>query len=422
MGVKNGSEWPRLEALLADNPTLSVDLEHCDPYGSLRREAEGLLAQADTLAIDGIEKLAEDASTACKFENLLAEVRFGIMFARLKARVTILQDNQFGRAPTYTPDLRVQFSNGPDILIDVLRLSAGDAVFNEALSLAAGKQNPFRVSYILGQPLSIPALTHQDRDIQENTKCSAASRAAAALTEAKSRGLREGSFHIFATDDGLHHVFGQNGDARLWLPEELERRDDRTASIWFEWIGDGIGYVSGGASALHIVDGDAHASRLLREIQRKAEKWEKLPPEQRVSSDFVVAIQNDETWCLPLTVLSALTGSRTVPGFHVDASWFEERRARYPASVEAASAAGWRRLLDEWDYCASANVVFTEGNFGAYLEGPRWARNVSGVLVAHQSSGPLQWLPNPWARPELNDPRLQDIGFDLAKLGGDRCT
>src|SRR5690606_2304434 len=71
----------------------------------------------------------------------------------------------------------------------------------------------------------------------------------------------------------------------------------------------GRGYHSGGASAVHWVRSDEHSEKLLRELERKAEKQKKLPREKQ-GLPFVVAYDNRESELRPGTSYSALTGSR----------------------------------------------------------------------------------------------------------------
>jgi hypothetical protein len=73
----------------------------------------------------------------------------------------------------------------------------------------------------------------------------------------------------------------------------------------------------------------------------------------------------------------------------------------------------WNALLKESAY-VGAETIFE--NYGAYLE-QSWAADLSGVLVAHESGTRIQWLPNPFARPAIRDPRLLKIGLPLDKLG-----
>lgn len=148
------------------------------------------------------------------------------------------------------------------------------------------------------------------------------------------------------------------------------------------------------------------AKKLVHDLKKKASKRVCLP-EALASVPFIVAMYNELTdldeWC----VLSTLTGSRIAA------------RTRepivHPPAVAAAYQGGWQRVLDEWDYGPSSELRFSD--YGAYLESTDpWARELSGVLVAH---GPalLQWLPNPFARPEINEPKLYGL-FSWAKLGG----
>jgi hypothetical protein len=416
------SRYPLLENLFRANARLHNELRNDDRYGFLRHRAEAVLQDAAALGIEGIQKLAEDGGSPAKFENLLAELRFAVMFAKQGANVALLCDAEFGGMRNYTPDLRVHFKNGVVALVEVFRFSPGDSEFAEALHEAAGTDSRYRLSYMVGKGLSTPALEWESRAANETLLERVIAQLAAALLEARGSHLATGLIHVFVGSEHVRYTIAGAGVPSFTLPEELEQREDRAATVLFELTDDGVGYVSGGVTSVHLVDDDAHSARLKRELSWKAKKWERLPSQHRANTPFIVAVQNDETWCLPHSVLSTLTGSRSSPSFGSDQpnrAWVERRKAQYPTAVAAAACAGWQPVLEEWDYGANARVAFTEGNFGVYQETP-WARNLSGVVVAHQTNGPLQWLPNPWARSELNDPRLQKIGLGLAKEGSSR--
>ena len=166
------------------------------------------------------------------------------------------------------------------------------------------------------------------------------------------------------------------------------------------------GYHSGGATAVHLVRRDEHAAKLLLELERKAAKQQRLPPE-RQSMPFVVAYDNRESELRPNTAYSALTGSRGWYSGSVEerTKWLNEKRAAYPKDLLAGLSGPWSRLLVDWDYGPQSQ--FHLHRFGALFE-QAWAQRLSAVLVTHVG-GSVQWVPNPFAALSLQAPQLLEL-------------
>ena len=177
---------------------------------------------------------------------------------------------------------------------------------------------------------------------------------------------------------------------------------------------DDEGYAAGGVTAVHFFREDEHAKKVLVELERKALKQPRLPPGSR-ETPFVVAYDNREGELSATTVLSALTGSRCAfsesrPGEREH--WKRTNPVAHPPHVMAALAGPWGELLDGWDFGLDADVRIRE--YGALIEAT-WAANLSGVLFTHVLDW-VQWFPNPFARPELRELRLLELGLPLGGL------
>lgn len=162
----------------------------------------------------------------------------------------------------------------------------------------------------------------------------------------------------------------------------------------------------GGVTDARFVATNAYSERLRHDLKNKAEKRVKLP-ERHSSTPFIVAIQNDRLDLDPRCVLSTLTGSRV--------SGASDWPIDHPDVVPVAYRLGWKPLLDEWDYGEHSKLRIDPKKRGALLE-TEWARELSGVLVIHGSAGPVQWLPNPFARAEINEVKLLELPFSWRRL------
>lgn len=189
--------------------------------------------------------------------------------------------------------------------------------------------------------------------------------------------------------------------ARCWVrPSE-----ECLASFVFEPSALDDGYAGGGTFGW---DGDTdHDRKFLSDIQRKAEKRKALPPEHSATV-FLVAVENEEYYLSPTEVLSALTGAR---------SWAPHSPPlQHPGAIEAAYRTCWKPLLDEWDYGLNSQYQMT--SYGAFGDGNcPWALEISGVIVWQSGDLAVRLFPNPFARPEICDPRLLQIGFSFGKEG-----
>lgn len=393
----------RLEALFVGRENHLEAVEHAFPEGGVRREAELLLAQCDQLGIEGAGKFGSNVGSSDKFMSMLSEVRTAILFARLGAKVIILQDEVFGRPrknqpPYYAPDLWVTFGD-LNILVEVFRSNPGAPDVATPLHRGIEKLGlPFRVEYRLGRDLSVPGFGREERKKNED------------LTNEVIEEVLE---KLRVLPPGCKGEI-QVGEHRfLYEPSRIQR-----------------GYAAGGVTKAHWVDIEEHQKKLLQDLKRKADRRAGLPPQYQ-GTPFVVAYENWEPELSELRVMTTLTGSRT------SYLGMKPPPVKHPAEVMAAWNSPWRRLLQEWDYgpdakcrilrcgvlhggqCQHNPGAVSTGNirnhYGAF-DGSDWAKNLSGVLVVHGRYA-IQWLPNPFAAEAIRELRLLDLGLSIGQEG-----
>jgi hypothetical protein len=188
-----------------------------------------------------------------------------------------------------------------------------------------------------------------------------------------------------------------------------------TGPVGPEWIGS-FGFepsrserpsAGGGVTAAHLIDESTLGAKFLQRLEQKANRRKALPAEYQ-HSPFLIAVRNQQSELRPLTVLSTLTGPRCYSP--------PPKLAPLVPRFEAAGVSGWMPLLEEWGYVGTSAMVFPHyGAFGD--ESLQWSKEISGVLVLHDSDTLLQWLPNPFAAPPRADPRLLQPGFPFSMLG-----
>lgn len=364
---------PILDLLFADFPQQLQKLHTEIKYPTVFESAELLLSAAESLGVLGTEKLAQPISGS-KFTSLLSELRIANMFSRLGYSVRILSDEEFGRNGIYTPDLLAATSFG-EILIEVASGSPGGVDMSSLIQEGLTANNLcFRTTDYLADDLSIPGVTAEERNKAEEQARTIARKFIEHLKDLSP--LDRGSIQI----DGTRFEYE---------PSPTQQ-----------------GYHSGGVTAFHCVRTEKHKMKLLRELEHKASKQRKLPPEKQ-ATPFIVAYDNREPELDPLTAHSALTGSRCcywAPP-EMQSKYYAEKRASYPEDLLAALSGPWRRLMDDWDYGPHSRCYMQD--FGALYE-KEWAQHLSGVLLMHVPEI-IQWLPNPYAAQHLRKPQLLEI-------------
>jgi len=378
------SVGPRLARLLVGQPPHKLAWFEGSRVADFRAEfAELQLEQADALpAISGVDKLVANAGAEGKFEDLLAELRAAVFFARLGAeRVELLRDEAFG-VGHYAPDLRIAFaSRGLALLVDVVRGSAGTPSISEPLTEALRAEGLlFRVTYYLGGSLGVPGIGRREREVQE----------------------RELAATVAAVVDHLRAVpAGATGEVRVgpdrftYGPSSLE-----------------YGFCSGGVGTAHLGRDEALSEQFLRPVRKKAERRGELPPSER-STPFVVAYVSHEHELQAHAVVGALVASTFGVDLPENRDIIVSSQGRWPPAVEDARRRGWGEALRAWHFEPGADSGIDQ--LGAYLEPGGWARELSAVLVLHGRK--VQWLPNPWA--VVAEPRLLELGLPLERLGAE---
>jgi hypothetical protein len=403
------TELPILDALFAEHPARYERLVLGDPHGFERRQAEYLLERCATCTnIVGVEKLATDGGGSIeKFVNLLAEIKFALVFGAVGARVHLLRDAAFAPA-AYTPDLHVTFPDGFELLVDVVRIAGGSAPLADALRRALEtNQLHYTIEQCVGRRLSVPAFDWSTHKAARELCAKVADTVADAL-----RTVPLGAC-------GVVRIFDSGGSPAFRVDVGSEARenlyDDVSNATAADWLGT-FGFVpspdqrastGGGVTSAHFIDDQTLGRKFLERVSTKAHKRVGLPV-VHAETPFVVAFQSNEPELRPTTVLSTLTGPR---------QWSTQAT---PAPIiprfEHARSLGWEPLLSEWRYLGVSQVRFP--NYGAFGdESAPWAKEVSGVVVLHDSDTLLQWLPNPFAVDAIANVRLLDIGFPFDMLG-----
>ena len=407
------SDCPRLKALLASNTRLYEEICSAAFEGWLAYHAERLLERAAATGVRGVTKLAANADNAGKFENLLAELEMAVLFAQRGLGAELLRDAAFGDR-FYAPDLRLTFPDGFEALVEVTHFSNGapDRRVSEGLRRAVvAERAPYCVEYMLSTRLSTPQAWGKERAIDDKLCALVVAEVMRALRGAAGSGLSSGLVHVYESDGRVGHRMGAGDLYGPDYPEgvSLQETEQWLGTFGFERSEGPVGYAGGGATDARIVNRGLFAEKLVRDLRSKAAKRSRLPADLS-TVPFIVAVLNEQVDLCDLSVLSALTGSRVAGLAH--------HPIEHPPAVQAAYEAGWQRVLDEWDYGPNAKLRFSD--HGAYLDtADPWARELSGVLVAH-GSWRLQWLPNPFARPEINDVKLLELPLALDKLGAYR--
>lgn len=411
--------WPRVEALFAGASTAYEKLVDADERGFLLCHAERMLSEADPLSVSGREKLALDCGgDVQKFKNLLAELRFAMLFAGLGARVELLRDRAFGGGSAYTPDLRVEFPGGLITLVDVTSWSSGmPEIYGPLDAGLTSRGLMLQVDSLCGPGLSRPVLDGRGRTQVESLVDNAVEAALERMESVTLLGESTGMVHVIRAADAslrseLHaHPVGSWPSQR---DVPLRHNEEWIGTFFFRPSPMGRGFAGGSARVAHVVDVATHTEKVIRDLERKAERQTRLPKELQ-TTPFLVAVDVREFSRGPEVVLAALTGARCCWGGSEDqrSAWLADA-APHPIEVELAMRKGWGVLVELWDYGPKAELRFTD--YGAYLK-EAWAGHLSGVLFLHSAPAVVQWLPNPFAIPPLNEPRLLDVGLPLAALG-----
>ncbi len=277
-----------------------------DPDGLARRAAERLLHQAEQTTVTGVEKLARDgAASVEKFVNLLAELRFGLLFASLGARSQLLPDDAFAPAE-YTPDLLVEFPSGLRMLVDAIRGSSGAPRLAEAIrERLRQKCLGFAVEHFLGYRLSVAASDHREHAASRELCQRVADQVTDEISRARTNGRTSGVFRVFEAKSSLRI----DPAAELYDDVPSPPQEIWLGSFRFEPSFTGEGTAGSGATVACFVDDEKHGAKLLEKLRSKADRRVSLPHEH-ASTPYVIALQNDESELHPITVLSALTGRR----------------------------------------------------------------------------------------------------------------
>ncbi|MGC9984909.1 MAG: hypothetical protein ABSF35_14925 [Polyangia bacterium] len=411
------TSYPTLERLFDGNEDAYRRILNSDANGFWRVQAEQMLLRATSLGVGGLEKIAKNTGgDVQKFSALLAEIRFANLLAEKGANVDILRDEAFGLPPIYTPDLRVMLPCGIEALVEVTKRTHHYAPVTELLDAEIKRAGlPFCVEQVLGDRLSRSAPDGRGRRETDGLSGQVVQEAVAALRDATKKGCTEGAVHVLAVGAVLRSETHAGPQDHLPIPEDVPSRpnEEFLASFVFRTPELGEGYAGGGVTACHDL-GTEHRGKFLSDIEHKAQKRKGLP-KKYASTVFLLAIQNAEYDLSPVDVLTILTGARVWPS-GTGAQRLHDHPEEHPEAVKAAGRSGWQELLDEWDYGSETQYRFS--NYGAYLDGSNeWAHEISGVLIGHDADSVLQWLPNPFSRPEINDTRLLRIGFPLGKDG-----
>lgn len=345
----------------------------------------------------------------------------GALFRQTGARVTLLDDAGFGSS-VYTPDLLVTFDDGREILVEATTRSDGAvAIDRYIVNALRSDQLPVHVEPILGPELSSTAIGYHQRSAQEALAQNAVSAVVAAFRQDPPLTTKEGII-IFKDVEADPDVYVGAAADQAW--ESAWTNQDFIACFRFSPSSDTRGSLGGGLTTAHWIDEPGLSEAFLDSLERKAARRGALPQEH-AHTPFLIAYVSEEPELLPVNTGSALTGSRGWLSGSTSAErrkWVEEKRALRPASltqaIENAYQNGWAPLLDEWDHGPDAEMPFMHP--GAFLaacddEAFAWAKAISGVLIVSGQGYYMQWLPNPFAQPELNAPWLQHIGFPGTK-------
>jgi hypothetical protein len=472
------NDFPHIQRLTETYPEFSGFFRN-DPCCTRKVYVEDLLQEASRLSVSGYEKIASDTKgNTTKIESLLSEILTANLFANLGASVKLLKDNEFnpdGEDNVYTPDLLISFENGLKVLAEVTSTESGLMDIHNCLSKLIKEHHiPFEIQPIIGEAeetievqelqvvigLGKPGIDSKDKYAQEKLSNNVIEKA---IDHLKNFRPDQSGIVIFRDKDTKPEIYLSKENFKNAIEFQ-----NFLMCFEFKPTHDGKGYVKGCIYGGHLYDGKQQERYFLKRLKQKKStritkknKYTRLPKEYR-SYPFLIIYHIHEFSILPDITLSALTGSRNAYSNEFSESRIcqmkHDSNLSLPTeirnAIDKAYTNGWKPTLDHWDYGQDSTVElsdrgvylnedFSFPNFLAIwwlrcIEFPEifklneidilrllcWhlkpranlALELSGVLILRgYNLYNIQWLPNPFSRNA--EPRLQDIGLPLDKLG-----
>jgi hypothetical protein len=378
--------------------------------------AERVLQSAEERSIGNLEKIPEDGGSAQKFMSLLDEVRVAIHFAERGGRCRLLSDREYGSDDkAYTPDLEVEWPWG-GALVEVRTKSDGFVDIGSLLMRSFGDVVPsLEIQHHLGPALSMPQLTRSGRDQQISLASDAIELAARAIENSfTERGSRTA---VTVTTSGVNIA--------EWTGQEpwstTYNEPDLIIRLFVQESESGVINVGSGFTSVWTSNGGGAKAVFIEEVRRKALRREFMSAE-KLAQPYIFACVCREFEITERAVFTAVTGPRSLvgrkgTGGDPDAAMLNSSLRKVAgACLDRAMEAGWTPTLRAWGYFGNNHIEFDVlGEFvaGAQAADWHWAQEVSGILVLRAGETQIQWLPNPFCRDEICEPRLQDIGFSL---------
>lgn len=419
------ADYPTLERLFANSRHFLESIAKDDPHGVTRSRGELVISRALKAGVTGVDKLVRDSGgSSSKFSNLTHEVMVALCFQRLRANVSLLNDCAYGHAPIYTPDLEIITTDGRVTLVEVTCGSSGATTMDLLVhDMIETGQFPFRITYALGPALSSSAVRSDARTAQEEAAKKTIALATRELSSVSAAVAAPGLLTIRDLEQPPEITLGDTGD-EAW--NAVWESGDFIASFRFEPTKVGEGYASGGVTSAHILREDELCMAFLHNINRKADRRDKLPTEKR-KLPFIVAYVAEESELMELMTGSALTGHRTWlcnATYEERKMWVASSRAtrakQVQEAIERAYQNGWGPTLDDWGHGSEGLMAFHKD--GLYLDAVHipekaWGTNLTGVLILRSNGMHLQWLPNPFSKDASTTSWLQELGLPQGKEG-----
>jgi len=307
-------------------------------------------------------KFVDVANNLIKFESTISELEIARLLSHKGKEVELLPDSFLA---TKSPDMIVKDANG-EYYVEVMRLSddeASEIIFDGIRSSISNLDRPVYVDVNLPEDLSLPVTLHNERRLKEDK--------ARRVIQQFNKQIATANLGKLPTAISIEGVIFE-------LIESPSKSGPRLLKS--QWIAVPLG---------------KYVERIRYITTLKAQKRSSWV-EDHLNKKYIIAVDCEQRMLDKAYVDEALLGFTTT--YLPDMA----PKASVPTKITLAEGKGWSSFLKKVHLIPTANTIFT--SYGAFLTDPI-CKHVSGVLVRMGSRDPY-FLPNPFAEPAINDPRL----------------
>jgi len=319
------------------------------------------------------EKLRNVANNPNKFKSAVSELEIARVLIQHNKSVKLLPDAYMGRDASGndipSPDILVRDNTG-DFYVEVNMFSDDETsglIVDELRPFLANSSPPCRVDVSLPQDLSLPANSRDER----------------ALKYAEAQQI---------LDDFKPRFCSANLNK---LPTQITV-DGVVFDIFPSGLGKGYpGMVNTDLFQVPVQQLIQIIQYRVNEKAKKRLKW----TGHNLSVRYIVAVDCDQITVNDFELYPALIGSG-----HCYQPPLRIPRRPIPPMITNAANSGWRTFLESVHLIPLGQTIIDP--YGCYLTDPLMA-HLSGVLFRVGSN--LCFVPNPFADPQINDPKLQQF-------------